>query len=130
MRAARSSSRLAGVLDERCELAAQRRGVLGAQIDLIFRAIYPKPHRLICWAPIKIIFELDGYLLCHPRLLAALGLPAPCKINCNGRGYLRCRHPVQRMRPAGSDQLSSAPGMPITHKDRLVAADALGTTIK
>src|SRR5689334_6114983 len=62
------------MLDERSELAAQRRGVLLAQIDLIVPTIHPEPHRLIRRTPIKIIFELDGYLLCHPRLLAAPGL--------------------------------------------------------
>ena len=62
----------AGVIDERCEIAAERRGVLGAQIDLILGAIHPEPHPSICRAPIKIILEFDGYLLCHPGLLAAL----------------------------------------------------------
>src|SRR6266566_3948148 len=97
------------MIDERCELAAERRSVLLAQIDLIVRTIHPEPHRLVRRAPIKIIFELDGYLLCHPRLLAALGLPAPYKINCNGRGHPWRRYPGQRMRLAGSDQLSTAP---------------------
>jgi len=34
------------MIDERCELAAERRSVLLAQIDLILGAIYPEPHRL------------------------------------------------------------------------------------
>ena len=61
------------MIDERCELAAERRGVLLAQIDLILGAIDPEAHRLVCRAPIKIILEFDGYLLCHHGLLAALG---------------------------------------------------------
>jgi len=39
------------MIDERCELAAERRSVLLAQIDLILGAIYPEPHRLIRRAP-------------------------------------------------------------------------------
>jgi hypothetical protein len=47
------------MIDERGERAAQRRGVLLAQIDLILGAIHPEPHRLVCWAPIKIILEFE-----------------------------------------------------------------------
>jgi hypothetical protein len=46
---------------QRCELAAERRGVRGAQIDLILGAIDPEAHRLGCRAPIKIIFESGGW---------------------------------------------------------------------
>ena len=86
-------------------------------------------------APIKIIFELDGYLLCHPRLLAALGPPAPYKINCNGRRHPRRRHPGQRMRRPGAissapRQPCAVPGVPIAYENRLVVPDTLGTTIK
>ena len=80
--AALSPARPAGVIDERCELAAERRGVLGAQIELILVAIHPEPHRRICRAPIKIILEFDGYLLCHPRPPSRDRLSAPYKINC------------------------------------------------
>jgi len=60
-------SRLAAVRPgrRRCPLP----GVLLAQIDLIVRAVDPEPHRLIGRAAVKIVFERDGYLLCH------LGLP-------------------------------------------------------
>jgi len=72
--AALSPPGLAGMFDERCELLAERRGVLLAQIDLILGAIHLEPHRLVCRTAIKIILEFDGYLLCHPGLpCAAIG---------------------------------------------------------
>src|SRR6266496_6328965 len=80
--AARSPSRLAGVFDERCDLPAERRGVLGAQVDLVLGAAQPEPHRLIRRTAIKNVFQCDGNLLCHPRLLDCDRLPAPYKINC------------------------------------------------
>jgi len=46
-RAGLSPPGLAGMLDERCELAAQRRSVLLAQIDLLLGAIDPESHRFI-----------------------------------------------------------------------------------
>jgi hypothetical protein len=45
-----------GVLNERRELLAERRSVVRAQIDLIFRAADSEPDRLILRAPIKIVF--------------------------------------------------------------------------
>src|SRR6266487_6207102 len=70
--AALCPSSLAGMVDEGRELAAERRGVLPAQIDLILRAVQAESHRLIRPAPIKIVFERDGGLLCHPGLLTAI----------------------------------------------------------
>jgi hypothetical protein len=49
-------SRLARVGDERRELSAERRGVAGAQVDLVRRAADPEPHRLIRRALIEIVF--------------------------------------------------------------------------
>jgi hypothetical protein len=86
--------------------------VLGAQIDLIVRTIHPEPHRLIRRAPIKIIFELDGYLLCHPGLLVALGLPAPYKIHGNGRGVPVAPPATPTDTPARPGAISSAPRQP------------------
>jgi hypothetical protein len=87
--------------------------------------------------PIKIILEFDGHLLCHRGLLATLGLSAPYKINCNGRGYPRRRQPPQRMHPPGrprsAQQRTSqrrAPSVPIASENRLVVSDGLATTIK
>src|SRR5512140_3560239 len=57
----------AGVLDERSDLAAERRGVLSAQVDLIVGAAEPEPHRLIRRATINVVFQRNCYLLCHPR---------------------------------------------------------------
>jgi hypothetical protein len=54
------------MIDEGCQLAAERAGVLLAQIDLVLRAVYPEPHRFGRRAPIKIIFEFDGNPLYHP----------------------------------------------------------------
>jgi hypothetical protein len=61
------------VLDERRELPTERRGVLSAQIDLVLGAAQPEPHRLIRRASIKVVFQRDGYLLCHPGLPGAIG---------------------------------------------------------
>src|SRR6266487_178393 len=70
--AALCPSSLAGMVDEGRELAAERRGVLPAQIDLILRAVQAESHRRIRPAPINIVFERDGGLLCHPGLLTAI----------------------------------------------------------
>jgi hypothetical protein len=56
------------VADEGLELAAERLGVLLAQVDLVRRAVEGEPHRLIRRAAIKIVFQNDGYLLRHPGL--------------------------------------------------------------
>jgi hypothetical protein len=55
--------------DEGRELAAERPGVLLAQVDLVHRAVEGEPHRLIRRAAIQIVFQDDCYLLRHPRLL-------------------------------------------------------------
>jgi hypothetical protein len=60
--AARSPPGLTGVVDERRELLTEPGGVAGTQVNLICRAINLESHRLVRRAPIKIIFELDGYL--------------------------------------------------------------------
>jgi hypothetical protein len=54
--------------DEGLELAAERLGVLVAQVDLVRRAVEGEPHRLSRRAAIKIVFQNDGYLLRHPGL--------------------------------------------------------------
>src|SRR5215471_21506564 len=82
--APRPPARLAGVPDEGRQLPAERRGVLAVQIYLVIRAVDPEPHRLIRRATIKIVFQRDGYLLCHPRLPDCDRLFAPYKINCPG----------------------------------------------
>jgi hypothetical protein len=83
--AALSPPGLAGMIDERCELLAERRGVLLAQIDLILGAIDPKSPVSPAGPPIKIILELDGHLLRHPSFPATLG-DTCTKINCTGCG--------------------------------------------
>jgi len=80
--AARSPPGLAGMVDEWCELPPERRGVLGAQVDLVLGPADGEPHRLIRRAAIEIVFERDGYLLSRPRLLDCDRLFAPYKINC------------------------------------------------
>jgi hypothetical protein len=52
--------------DEGLKLAAERLGVLLAQVDLVCRAVEGEPYRLIGRAAIKIVFQNDGYLLRHP----------------------------------------------------------------
>src|SRR5215472_9803830 len=46
-RAALSLASLAGVLDEGCQLLAERAGVLLVQVDLIRRAAHGEPHGLL-----------------------------------------------------------------------------------
>jgi hypothetical protein len=46
----------AGVVNERRELFAELRGVLLAQVDLVFRAAHPEPHGLVRRSAIKIVF--------------------------------------------------------------------------
>jgi hypothetical protein len=60
---------LAGVLEERGELLAERGGVLLVQVDLIVRAADGEPHRLLRRAAIQVIVEGDSDFLGH------LGLP-------------------------------------------------------
>src|SRR5215467_7209637 len=62
---------LAGMLDERRDLLAERGGVLLAQVDLIVRAAEGEPHGLIRRAAIQVVFQRHGYSLGH------LGLPTP-----------------------------------------------------
>jgi hypothetical protein len=59
---------LAGMLDKRCQFGAERSSVLGAQVDLIVRAIHPEPHCLIGRATIEVILQRDGYSLSHLNL--------------------------------------------------------------
>ena len=125
----------AGMIDERGELLAERRGVLGAQIDLILGAVHPEPHRLIRGAPIKIILEFDGYLLCYPGLLAAPGLPAPrstvmaagTEVPPSTSTDALARHSaIKRHR----DSPRREPGVPIANEDPLVSYLTLWVTIK
>jgi len=98
------------MLDERCELAAQRRSVLLAQIDLILGVIDPESHRFIGRATIEIILEFDGYLLCHPGLPAALEIPAPRSTVLTAGTYgAGSRLTGRTTHPAERDQLSRAP---------------------
>src|SRR5262249_58061188 len=68
--AGRAGSRagLGGMGDERCQLPAERGGMGGAQVDLVTGAADGESHCLIGRASVKIVFECDGCLLCHPRL--------------------------------------------------------------
>ena len=131
--AALSPPGLAGMIDERGELAAQRRGVLLAQIDLIFRTIHPEPHRLLRRAPIKIIFELDGYLLRHPASWLRWGYLHRTRSTVMAAGtrgaaiqFNRCARPGA----ISSAARQPAPGVPIANEERLVEPDSLGTTIE
>jgi len=56
------------VLDERRELLAEAAGVLGAQVDLIRRALEPDPQRLVGRAAFQVVFQRDGDLLSHLNL--------------------------------------------------------------
>jgi len=71
------------MLDEGCQLLAERPGVLLVQVDLVGRAADGEPHCLVGRPAIQIVFERDGYLGCRPGLLDCAGLRAPCKINCH-----------------------------------------------
>ena len=87
-------------------------------------------------APIKIILEFDGYLLCHPGLLAALEIPAPrstvLAAGTYGAGSRSQRmHPPSRTRSAQPRRPAPRTRcVPIANENRLVVPDALATTIK
>jgi hypothetical protein len=63
-------------INEGRQSPAERSGVLGAQVDLVLGAAEPESHRHIRRAAIKVVFERDGYLLCHP------GLPCRRSVSC------------------------------------------------
>jgi hypothetical protein len=71
-----------------------------ARHGLMLGAIYPEPHCPVRRAPIKIILEFDGDLLCHPGLPAAPGLPA-CLATQQPGQYLGTGRGWQRSRPQG-----------------------------
>src|SRR5262249_35831391 len=87
MRAALSAAGTAGMLDEGCQLLAERPGVLLVQVDLVGRAAEPESHGLVGRAAIKIVFEDDRYLRCHP------GLPWLRGATCTVQDQLSCRDP-------------------------------------
>src|SRR5262249_60055739 len=66
---------LAGMRNERCQLLAERPGILLVQIDLVLGAADPEPQRLLGRAAIQIVFERDNYLRCHPGLHRRLWAP-------------------------------------------------------
>jgi hypothetical protein len=82
-----SPTRLAGMVDVGCELPAERLGVLGAQINLILRAVQPEPHRLIGRPAIKIVFERDGYIFCviPASWLRSASCTVQDQLSCRGR---------------------------------------------
>ena len=56
-----NSPRLAGMLEERCELLAEGDGVLGAEVDLIVRATEAEPYGLIGWAAVNVVLPSRRY---------------------------------------------------------------------
>src|SRR5262249_39029846 len=92
---------LAGVLDERCELLAERGRVLLAQVDFIVRATEREPHRLIRRAAIQIVFQGYGYSLSHLNLH-----------NCDGALHRTQRSVICYSRNA-ADQ-AQVPGKPFS----------------
>jgi hypothetical protein len=50
------------------ELLAERGSVLGVQVDLIVGAIEGEPHSLHRRAAGQVVFQGDGYFLCHQCL--------------------------------------------------------------
>jgi hypothetical protein len=67
------------MLKEGRELLAERPGVLLAQVGLVLRAAAPEPDRLICRAPVKVVFQRDGYLRSHRGLPDRARVSAPCR---------------------------------------------------
>jgi hypothetical protein len=106
--AALSPSGLAGMIEERCELAAERCGVLLAQIDLIRGAIDPEPHRLGCRAPSRSSWS-STVIFCAIAVswLAGLSAPRSTVLGAGGRGA--ASHLTGCTRPAERGQLSGAP---------------------
>src|SRR5215472_16766715 len=62
------------MLDERGQLLAEPCCVLLVQVDLVRRAYELELHCLIGRSSVEIIFQLNGYLRCHPRPPG----PPPC----------------------------------------------------
>ena len=122
---------LAGMLDERCELAAQRSSCSDRSHTRRHRPRIAPFHRP---GPIKIILEFDGYLLCHPGLLAALEIPAPrstvLAAGTYGAGSRPQRiHPPSRTRSAQPRQPAPRTRcVPIAYENRLVVADVSPAT--
>jgi hypothetical protein len=87
---------------KRRQLAAERPRVVLAQVDLIRRAAEPEPHRLIRRAPVKIVFQHDGYLRCHPGLLDCDGLSAPYRPADRLRQPQRANRHDRTRQPAGA----------------------------
>jgi hypothetical protein len=94
--ARRSPPRAAGVLNIGRELLAERRRVLGAQVNLIIGAVKGKPHCLLGRATGQIVFQHDGYFLrrlpSRPSIVLApyrsrcpLPRPATPQIRCGAR---------------------------------------------
>src|SRR6516162_3538812 len=104
-----------GVLDERCQFAAEGGGVLLVQVDLIRRAADREPHRLGCWAAIEIVFQRDGYLRCHPGLHDCAGGLRPL-IKSAAR-----LHPAPPV-PATTSPRSAARGSPLCLSSRWAPA--------
>ncbi len=128
---------LAGMTGERCELAAERRGVLGAQIDLILGAIHPEPHRLVCRAPSRSSWSSTVIFCAIAASWLRWGYLHRTRSTVMGAGTRgAASHLTGCTRPADRDQLSSAPARaarqvcPIANENRLVVPDTLGTTIK
>jgi hypothetical protein len=63
------------MVDKRRELFAELRGVLLAQIDLVFRAGHAEPHGLVRRSTVKVVFQRDDCPSCHPY-------PQPLTPNC------------------------------------------------
>jgi hypothetical protein len=76
------------------QLLAERGGVLCAQVDLILRPAEGEPHGLIGGAATKVVFQRDGYSLCHFDLRDCPGVPAPYPAGMTGH----CRNTADHMR--------------------------------
>src|SRR5690349_16922114 len=97
-RAGLSPPGLAGMLDERCELAAQRRSVLLAQIDLY--SAPSTPNRTVSSAGPHQDHLGVRRLSSVPSRTPGCAGDTCTKINCTGRGYLRRRQPLPADAPA------------------------------
>ena len=93
--------------------ASQLLGVLGAQIDLVLRAVQPEADGAISLTAIKVIDQLDLDLLSHNCLFLSrawrISLANPSRMSCSTTDRL------SRCRPALPSRAGQAAGLPSRH---------------
>ncbi len=110
----------AGVLDEGRQLLAERGGILGAQVDLILRPAEGEPHGLIGRAATEVVFQRDGYSLCHFGLRSCTWISALYPVSMtgycrNGADHMECLPKVITLRGAWAPRLRARTPIGVSH---------------